>query len=269
MDVGLFFYIIYVITFFAVALVMALVVYPSAWNIAVLFEQRNKNTLRLGGIAVASGFLLPCISAGYFGNEGFRAIMAGGAVILIGGIIKDVFETGKTVNFVFTLSSACIFTLLGNRLEQITVAGNQLHLGILSFPLTVFILMSAMTAFHVINEHSTGIGAMCSITLLVVSLAYENIVVAGEMAALVGASVGCLFYNGKTKKLFPEGSGEQLMGFIISSSSFEILSSDSQALSIAWIPIAMTMVAGLLFFYDKISCCRNDTAHKTVYNVSK
>ncbi len=270
MDVGLFFCTGYAITFFAVAGAMALVVYPSAWDIAVLFERRNKNTLRLGGIAVAAGFLLPCISAGYFGNERFNAVIAGGAVILIGGLINDAFWGGKkAVDIVFAFAAAVISFLLGNRLDQITVGGGQVQLGMLSFPITVFILMTVVLAFGVIEEHSAGIGVICLSTLLIISFAHRDVAVIGETSALLGSATGSLIYKSKSKKLFPGLSGEQLIGFIISSFSLEMLSSDGQIWLTAWFPAVMTVIAGLLFFYEKITYCRNDTTCKIADNVGK
>lgn len=233
-------FLLYTITFFIVSGAMTFSACPAARWLSFLIgaidspdggrKRHAFPTPRLGGIAVAAGFILPFLASIGFENELLRAIALGGAVILLMGVTDDVRGMAAPMKLILQISAALIAFLSGIRITSFRIGEMTCGTGILSLPLTVLVIVAITNSFNLIDGIdglSAGEGAVCSFFLSVLSLVSGDLFSGGVSAALCGAAAGFLPYNLKKKKLFLGDSGAQLIGFIISILSAEKLSGEN------------------------------------------
>lgn len=233
-------FLLYTITFFTVSGAMTFSACPAARWLSFLIgaidnpdggrKRHAFPTPRLGGIAVAAGFILPFLASIGFENELLRAIALGGAVILLMGVTDDVRGMAAPMKLILQISAALIAFLSGIRITSFRIGEMTCGTGILSLPLTILVIVAITNSFNLIDGIdglSAGEGAVCSFFLSVLSLVSGDLFSGGVSAALCGAAVGFLPYNLKKKKLFLGDSGAQLIGFIISILSAEKLSGEN------------------------------------------
>ena len=186
----------------------------------------------MGGLAVAFGLLASFLSAyllmhcfgvdgrpmGYSPAQDYLGVASAILVMLLTGIIDDVRQLSALSKFFLQIAAACIAASSGVVIEGVVSPfdGSIIEFGWLAWPITVFYLVSFANCINLIDGIdglATGIVAMVSASLFVVSFMVASPGAAVLAAMLTGASLGFLRWNFNPAKIFLGDSGSLTLGF--------------------------------------------------------
>lgn len=187
----------------------------------------------LGGISIVCG-LTGAILLNYMFNEQFVAdmklisLLSGLAVIVITGIIDDIFELKAIYKGAAQIIAALLVIFLsGTTINSFTNPFNTSEIIKLPMFIAIFItliwIVALTNAFNFIDGLdglAAGIGAISAITLLAVSLIRPDAYLVGTysgimVAALAGACLGFLPFNFNPAKIFMGETGSAFIGFTL------------------------------------------------------
>ena len=201
-------------------------------------RMHNHPIPRMGGLAIFFGFILSVLIFIPLTPE-LRGMLLGSVVIVILGILDDIFALPALPKFFVQIGAALIAVLAGNRIDflsnpNIFSSEPFWDLGWLAVPITVFWIVGITNAVNLIDGLdglACGVSTISSMTLLVIALVMEEPDVAILMGALSGACIGFLPYNLNPAKIFMGDTGSTFLGFIL----------------------AVVSIQGLFKFYSKLS----------------
>jgi len=187
----------------------------------------------LGGLSIVLGMFFSII-LNYFINNEFVAdekllgLLAGLIIIVIIGVIDDIFEIKPYLKGLAQLIAAITTILIsGSTIDSFTNPFNTVE--IISIPpliailITIIWILALTNAFNFIDGLdglASGIGAICAVTLLAVSLVRPDAILVGSysgiiVAALAGACIGFLPFNFNPAKIFMGETGSAFIGFTL------------------------------------------------------
>ena len=177
---------------------------------------------RMGGLAIFFGFMLSVLVFLPL-TEQLRGMLLGASLIVVLGILDDIYALSAKLKFVVQIVAALIAVSQGN---VITVLSNPnifsddpfWDLGILSVPVTVLWIVGITNAVNLIDGLdglACGVSTISSMTMLVIALAMAEPQVAILMAALAGGCLGFLPYNLNPAKIFMGDTGSTFLGFVL------------------------------------------------------
>ncbi|MCJ7859335.1 MraY family glycosyltransferase [Corynebacterium kalidii] len=200
-------------------------------------------TPRLGGVAMFTGFVVAVLVANQLPalNRGFPpvtpdmvAIVAAAFVIVIVGVVDDLFDISWVLKLGGQVAGAVVMSLAGLSWYLIyspfgsgtTVVLDQVQSTILTSLLTVAII-NAMNFVDGLDGLAAGLGAIAATTLLVYSLtilhdqggtvsAYPPAMIS---AGLLGVCLGFLPHNFSPARIFMGDSGSMLIGLLLAAAS--------------------------------------------------
>lgn len=222
---------------FTLALISGLIVTPLVIKFARVIgaidqpderKVHKKPTPRLGGLAVASAFIIS-ISILYFWDASIAAsfvehqqmviaIAASFTIILVLGVIDDIRPLSAGIKFLVQTLAAIIVVAFGLQISVTTdpLTGSAIQLGWVAYPLSVLWILAITNAINLIDGLdglATGISIIASIAIAVVSMLYFHYTVALVMFVVTGALLGFLKYNFNPAKIFLGDSGSLTLGF--------------------------------------------------------
>jgi UDP-GlcNAc:undecaprenyl-phosphate GlcNAc-1-phosphate transferase len=173
---------------------------------------------RVGGIAMALGILLPVIfwaPASAFS----RALISGGAVIVVFGLMDDVIDLGYRAKFIGQIMAALCVIVFGDL--QVRSLGDLLP-GVtlppaVAVPLTCFLVVAAANAINLsdgLDGLAGGISLVMFICLGLISYEAHKLFGVFVSVAATGAIFGFLRYNTYPAVIFMGDTGSQLLGFL-------------------------------------------------------
>lgn len=175
---------------------------------------------RMGGLAIFISFIIGVIIMSP-NNEDSLAILLGSFVIVITGILDDIFELSAKVKLLGQILAALVVVLWGGiHVEFINLPfGGQLEFGIWSIPLTMIWIIGITNAINLIDGLDGLAAGVSSIALI--SISGMAILMGNTYAAVIGSIVlastlGFLFYNFHPAKIFMGDTGALFLGYIIS-----------------------------------------------------
>ncbi len=185
-------------------------------------RMHNHPIPRMGGLAIFFGFILSVLIFIPLTPE-LRGMLLGSVVIVILGILDDIFALPALPKFFVQIGAALIAVLAGNRIDflsnpNIFSSEPFWDLGWLAVPITVFWIVGITNAVNLIDGLdglACGVSTISSMTLLVIALVMEEPDVAILMGALSGACIGFLPYNLNPAKIFMGDTGSTFLGFIL------------------------------------------------------
>ena len=185
-------------------------------------RMHNHPIPRMGGLAIFFGFILSVLIFIPLTPE-LRGMLLGSVVIVILGILDDIFALPALPKFFVQIGAALIAVLAGNRIDFLSnpnIFSQDLfwELGLLAVPITVFWIVGITNAVNLIDGLdglACGVSTISSMTLLVIALVMEEPDVAILMGALSGACIGFLPYNLNPAKIFMGDTGSTFLGFIL------------------------------------------------------
>lgn len=223
---------------FVVAMITGLVFTPAVIRLAGawgLFDpphgDRRVHTQplpRLGGVAVfvamgvglAAFGLISLFQPGLGGEPAFFfGVLFGGGIVFTAGLIDDLRGLRPLTKLTAQLVAALVVYLYGFQIELVSIGMlNDVPLGWLSLPLTLFWVVTITNAFNLIDGLdglATGIAMVALATTLIVSISLGNPEAILLSMALLGALVGFFRYNASPAKIFLGDSGSLFVGFLL------------------------------------------------------
>lgn len=185
---------------------------------------------RLGGVAIFMGFA-GAVLLFYPAMEGRTAeemlkvsgLLAGGVVVLLGGVLDDRFDLPAGVQLLFQLLGAAIAMSSGILIEIVTnPLGTETANSLVQFPVwfsigfTLFWLAGAMNTVNFldgVDGLAAGIVAVAALILALHTLILGQFTIALLPLALLGACLGFLPYNFYPSRITMGTSGSVFLGY--------------------------------------------------------
>ncbi|MGF6376030.1 UDP-GlcNAc:undecaprenyl-phosphate GlcNAc-1-phosphate transferase [Clostridiales Family XIII bacterium PM5-7] len=223
---------------FATALILSLIVTPIAIKIAPKIgamdvpsdtrRMHQKAMPRFGGLAIFVGAMASL--ALYSGtNEKIQAVMIGGTLIYLLGIIDDLWNLNAKVKFLGQVMVAILMYYLGLRIELISnyFGEGTLHFGTaVTFIVTIVWIVGITNTINLIDGLDGLAGGTAAIAALSIAyVAYIHwetngmMVVCAAMLAVAGGALGFLPYNFYPAKIFMGDGGSLFLGFMMATLS--------------------------------------------------
>ena len=177
---------------------------------------------RMGGLAIFFGFLFSVLIFLPLTPQ-LRGMMLGSVVIVVLGILDDIYTLGARLKFLIQIAAALIAVSQGNVITHLSNPNifspePIWSLGVLSVPFSVLWIVAITNAVNLIDGLdglACGVSTISSMTLLVIALAVSEAEVAILMAALAGACIGFLPYNLNPAKIFMGDTGSTFLGYVL------------------------------------------------------
>lgn len=182
-------------------------------------RMHKKPIPRLGGLAIYLGFILTSLIFAEF-NPALIAIWIGGSIIVLLGILDDIFRLKASVKMVVQIGVALIAVWKGIIVEQINFFGTPIEFGAWAIPITVIWIVGLTNAINLIDGLdglSCGVSAISAMSLLLVSIIMgEDHSMTLLMAILAGSCMGFLPFNINPAKIFMGDTGALFLGYALS-----------------------------------------------------
>ncbi len=177
---------------------------------------------RMGGLAIFFGFMLSVLIFLPLTPQ-LRGMLLGSVIIVILGIVDDIFALPAIPKFLIQIAAALIAVLEGNRIlilsnPNIFSSEPFWELGWLSVPISVLWIVGITNAVNLIDGLdglACGVSTISSMTLLVIALIVSEPDVAIITAALAGGCIGFIPYNLNPAKIFMGDTGSTFLGFVL------------------------------------------------------
>lgn len=174
---------------------------------------------KVGGVAMALGAMVPILIWSP-GTHFVDALLMGGGVLVVFGLMDDIKEMGYLAKLVGQVTAALIVVEYGGL--SINCVGDCLPQGAvvpnwISLPFTLFVIVGVTNAINLsdgLDGLAGGISMMMFICLGV--LAFQNDMTASALlaVAVIGAIFGFLRFNTHPAVVFMGDAGSQLLGFL-------------------------------------------------------
>ena len=175
---------------------------------------------RLGGLAIFVAFLIGVVILRPM-DESMIAILIGSFVIIVTGVLDDMYEISPKAKLLGQTLAAAIVIFFGDiQIEFINLPfGGELNFGYLSIPLTLIWIIGITNAINLIDGLdglAAGVSTIALLTLAAMASIMGNVFVLAIALLLAASSSGFLFYNFHPAKIFMGDTGSLFLGFMIS-----------------------------------------------------
>ncbi len=214
-------------TFFF-CLVFSSILTPLIKNIAVKlgvidrpnYRKIHQNlTPRLGGIAIFISFMIGFVAT-LPSSPLILPILTGAIIIVLVGILDDIFELKARWKLLGQTLATCIVILGGVYIEFINLPfGHTLQLGVFGVPLTFFWIIFITNAINLIDGLdglAAGVSSIVLTTISIIAFMDGNIFIGALSLLLSGSTLGFLVHNFHPAKIFMGDTGSLFLGYMIS-----------------------------------------------------
>ncbi len=179
---------------------------------------------RLGGIAIYLGTIISIIWILPFSLE-TTGILVGGTIILVTGIIDDIYKLSPWAKLTCQAASAIVLFSFGVRINFI---GIPLGDGYFYFPWIISLIATIIWIAGITNTINlidgldglaAGVAAIAALSLAYIAFINESPEVALITLAVAGSSLGFLPYNFNPAKIFMGDGGSLFLGFMLAAVS--------------------------------------------------
>lgn len=185
-------------------------------------------TPRMGGLAIFVGFLAAMWLFVQL-TPALAAMLLGAIVIVLVGILDDIFRLPALVKLVAQIIAAVIAASGGNLIRYISApewlaSGGHVNLNLFAVPVTVLwivLITNAVNLIDGLDGLAAGVSAISSVCLVVVALGYSDMTVAVLCGALAGGCVGFLPYNISPARIFMGDTGSTFIGYLLAVASIQ------------------------------------------------
>ena len=182
-------------------------------------RMHNKPIPRLGGLAIFLGFSVAALAFCDF-TPTLLSIYFGGLVIVVVGVLDDIFRLNAWVKFFVEIAVAFIPISQGLSIEFINLFGEYVVFGVFEIPITILWIVGLTNAINLIDGLdglSCGISVICSLSLLLCSiLVLDNFALTMLTAILASSCLGFLPFNSNPAKIFMGDTGALFLGYTLS-----------------------------------------------------
>lgn len=174
---------------------------------------------RLGGLSIFLAFTIPMIFIIDKGPSPFLGVLIGAVIILLTGLLDDVYQLSARVKLVGQVIAAGVAIYFGVMVHFVTNPfDGLLNLGWLSIPVTLLWIVGVTNAINLIDGLdglAGGVSAIAAATMGIVALLQGQMEISLIAFLLVAAILGFLPYNFHPAKTFMGDSGSNFLGFIL------------------------------------------------------
>jgi len=190
---------------------------------------------RLGGIAIAIGFMVPLVGlfvldtgiSNFIQRDpewlSYVIALGGGSLAIVAiGIYDDLKNANAYQKLFVQILVAGFVWGLGVRIDVIGLFGVRFETGVLSLPITIawiLVVINAMNLIDGLDGLASGVGFMAILPNLILAIYNQNVVMMVLMAALGGAILGFLIYNFRPASIFMGDTGSMFLGFVLATGS--------------------------------------------------
>ena len=242
---------------FLCSLVLALVLVPRVMQLAHKLNVvdvpghrkiHKQDIPRLGGLAIAISFLVSSLVFLEYSNI-FWALLAGLCLVLVTGLVDDIWETIPAVKFSGEILGTLVFLWIAD--VGITSFGDLVGTGPVTtgryvIPVSVFCMVGVINALNMadgLDGLAAGISAIGCIFLACFAWISGQQFYFLLIIILLGSVGGFLYYNRHPASIFMGDTGSLVLGYLLSAVC--ILLVQDYTLVNRVVPISMATVLGL------------------------
>lgn len=173
----------------------------------------SKPIPRLGGLAIYMAFALSVVLFSKMPTKQLVGILSASSIIFFTGIVDDVHPLSAKVKMLLQVIAASVIMMVDIRILGFGnpfVEGGYVHLGLLSYPVTLFWIVGITNTVNLIDGLdglAAGISAISASVLVYVALINGWTDTAVLTAIIAGACIGFLPYNFNPAQIFMGDGG--------------------------------------------------------------
>ncbi len=224
----------------------------------------------LGGIVIFFGFLLSLLFVIQIEGQ-FRALLIGGVIILLLGVIDDIANLFPKHKFVIQMLPALIVIIYNSDLINNFIV-NQLKsldlLGYLLYPILIFWIVGVTNSINIIDGLdglACGVSFIALVTFLILGLRQNLEALNLISIALAGSLLAFLRFNFYPAKIFLGDSGSTFAGFMLASVGALWVLNSGNAFFI-FIPV---IILALPIFDTLFAIWRRYWSHQPIFQADK
>ena len=224
----------------------------------------------LGGIVIFFGFLLSLLFVIQIEGQ-FRALLIGGVIILLLGVIDDIANLSPKHKFVIQMLPALIVIIYNSDLINNFIV-NQLKsldlLGYLLYPILIFWIVGVTNSINIIDGLdglACGVSIIALVTFLILGLRQNLEALNLISIALAGSLLAFLRFNFYPAKIFLGDSGSTFAGFMLASVGALWVLNSGNAFFI-FIPV---IILALPIFDTLFAIWRRYWSHQPIFQADK
>ena len=216
-----------------VACIVGLLITPFMRRVALRFNCMDHPVDRsvhcapipfLGGVAIYLAFLVSTLVFLDISEPTVRGILLGGGVIVLLGVLDDLYRLPAWMKFAGQVGAAMILVTYGIRIDRLShPAGGFFYFNGWAVPFTLLWVVAFTNALNFIDGLdglAAGVAAIASTVLLVVGIQTGQPQVALLIAAiLAGSALGFLPYNFNPARIFMGDAGAMFLGYTLAAIS--------------------------------------------------
>jgi UDP-GlcNAc:undecaprenyl-phosphate GlcNAc-1-phosphate transferase len=189
---------------------------------------------RVGGIAMAAGFLIPCLLVLHPGRP-VVGLLAGVAVLLVFGVWDDRADLDYRLKFLGQILAVALCMWVGGvRIETLTLDAPVELPRVLSWCLTFVFLVGVTNALNLadgLDGLAGGLAflSLCAIAVLGVMTGNSTVTTLALIES--GAILGFLRFNTHPARIFMGDGGSQMLGFSVGVLAIMVTQGEGSALS--------------------------------------
>lgn len=172
----------------------------------------------LGGLAIYISFVLGILIIRPF-NEDLGVILAGATIIMITGVIDDIFEIKARWKLLGQMIAAATVIFGGVYVEFINLPfDGTLELGVFGIPLTFLWIVGVTNAINLIDGLdglAAGVSSIVLVTIATIAMLDGNIFIVTLASLLLASTLGFLVHNFYPAKIFMGDTGALFLGYMI------------------------------------------------------
>ena len=186
-------------------------------------RMHKKPIPRLGGLAIFASFT---ITAVIFcePSSTLLSICLGGLLLCALGTLDDIFRLHWLLKLLVQLAAATFAVLNGAVINFVTIGDTVVSLGAWSIPLSILWITGLTNAINLIDGLdglACGVSAICSLSILGVTLLMGDFSAALATAILAGSCAGFLPFNKHPARIFMGDTGALFLGYTLAVISVE------------------------------------------------
>ncbi len=224
----------------------------------------------LGGIVIFFGFLLSLLFVIQIEGQ-FRALLIGGVIILLLGVVDDIANLSPKHKFVIQMIPALIMIIYNSDLINNFIV-NQLKsfdlLGYLLYPILIFWIVGVTNSINIIDGLdglACGVSLIALVTFLILGLKQNLEALSLISIALAGSMLAFLRFNFYPAKIFLGDSGSTFAGFVLASTGALWVLNSRNAFFI-FIPV---IILALPIFDTLFAIWRRYRGHHPIFQADK
>ena len=180
---------------------------------------------RMGGLAIVLGFVITMLLLLPFIEEirtlQFAGFIGGAFVIVLLGMVDDIYNLGAKIKFAVQLFAALIVVFTGTTIDLVTWP-IPAYLDNFSIPFTIIWIIGVTNAVNIIDGVdglAAGVSSICAATIMILCILTGSPLAVAFMAALAGSCLGFLPRNFNPAEIIMGDTGATFLGYVLAVSS--------------------------------------------------